>query len=369
MRKLFILGGSALQLDLILEAKKLFFYVIVLDMDETCIGKNWCDEFLHIDICDKEAVLKKAIEYKIDAILTSATELGNITACYVGEKLELNTNNYECALNTTNKMKMKEILKKHNIKTANYKYFEKEDLIDWKNFPCIVKPVDSSGGRGVYFCHNEEELANNYLKTLCFSRTKKVLVEEYIKGEQFSCETISVNGKHQLITITKEYIRDIPNIVETHQQIPANITEELNNKIEKLVDKILEIFEIKFGAGHIEIRIDDNENIYVVELASRIGGWRTEMLNLAYGISFSQLLLFSSLGVFRQLNHNRPIYNAIVKIILSFKDYEEYLNLKQNYPNKIFEPRVIKEVEEQFLAYNLVEAKGYYFILEEVKRD
>lgn len=368
MRKIFILGGSNLQLDLILEAKKMFFYTIVLDMDENCVGAKWCDEFLHIDICDKESVLEKAVEYKVDVILTSATELGNLTACYVGEKLRLNTNTYETALNTTNKIRMKEIFYKHDIKTAKYNSFYEEDLLSWNTFPCILKPIDSSGGRGVFYCENRDELIKNYSKSISYSRSKKILVEEYIKGDQYSCETISVNGKHQLITITKEYIRDIPNIVETHQKIPADISRNLKVDIEKIVTDILDVFDIRFGAGHIEIRIDKNNDIYVVEIASRIGGWRTEMLNLAYGISISQLLLFSALGIYRKLNFLDQIYNSIVKIILSYEDYLEYLELKKEFPNKLFEAVKINVVEKNFLAYNLLEAKGYYFILEKVNQ-
>lgn len=362
MRRIFILGGSPLQLDLILEAKKMFFYTIVLDMNENCIGSKWCDEFLHIDICDKEFVLKKAIEYKIDSILTSATELGNITACYVGEKLGLNTNSYQCALNTTDKIKMKEIFIQSEIKTAYYKSFNKEDILSWDTFPCIVKPSDSSGGRGVFYCQNQQELSENYLKSISYSSSKQIIVEEYIQGEQFSCETISVNGLHELIVITKEHIRSIPNIVETHQEMPAKIDNNLEEKIKKLVFQILDMFNIKFGAAHIEIRVDSNNDIYVVELASRVGGWRTEMLNLAYGISMSQLLLFSSLGTSRQIGFIKPIYKATVKIILSYDDYLEYLELKKKFPNTLFEPVQINCVEKDYVAYNLLEAKGYYYV-------
>lgn len=364
MRKIFILGGSNLQLDLILEAKKMLFYVIVLDMNKDCLGSKWCDEFLHIDICDKDAVLQKAKEYKIESILTSATELGNITACYVGEKLGLNTNSYECSINTTNKMRMKKIFEENSIKTASYKSFSTEDLISWEIFPCIVKPIDSSGGRGVFYCENYDELVVNSKKSKSFSRSNKYLIEEYIKGEQFSCETISVNGQHQLIVITKEFIREIPYIVETHHQIPVEINKDLQENIEELVFKILDMFQIKYGAAHIEIRIDENGEIYVVELASRIGGWRTEMLNLAYGISFSQLLLFSSLNIYKPLPIFEPIYKAIAKIVLSYNDYLEYLELKEKYPNKIFETTPINNVEKDFFASNLLEAKGYYYILD-----
>ena len=61
------------------------------------------------------------------------------------------------------------------------------------------------------------------------------------------------------------------------------------------------------------------------------------MLNLAYGISFSQLLLYSALNVYRELNILKPINIAIAKIVLSYEDFLEYLELKKKYPNKIFE--------------------------------
>ncbi|ADG94594.1 ATP-dependent carboxylate-amine ligase domain protein ATP-grasp [Arcobacter nitrofigilis DSM 7299] len=366
MRKLFILGGSALQLDLILEAKKLFFYVIVLDMDKDCVGSRWCDEFLHIDICDKEAVLKKAIEYKIDAILTSATELGNITACYVGEKLGLNTNSYECALNTTNKMKMKEIFKKHNIKTANYKYFEKEDLIDWKNFPCIVKPVDSSGGRGLSYISKKEDLEESIKKAFLYSKRSELIIEEYILGRQFSVETISSNKEHQIITINEEFIREVPDILELGHHIPAKCSDSLKEKISQVTYKLLDIFDLKFGAGHIELRVTDNDEIYIVELASRTGGMRSEMINLAFGVSYSRLLLLSVLGMNLKLNIEKS--NEVdCNFIIDYRAYEEYLNMKRNKEFLIFEPNSIKNVEKDFVATNLGESKGYYFILQNTK--
>jgi len=364
MRKIFILGGSSLQLDLILEAKKMFFYTIVLDMDKNCIGSKWCDEFLHIDISNKELVFEKAKDYNIEAILTSATEVGNTTACFVGEKLGLNTNSYQTALNTTNKILMKEILIKNNLPTAMHQILNNNTLTTWDKFPCIVKPSDSSGGRGVYYCKNNDELEINKKISLTFSKSDSLIIEEYIKGEQFSIETITVNNHHSIIAITKEYINDIPNIVETHQTIPATINELLKQEIQNLIFSTLDKFNISFGASHIEIRVDENKNIYIVELASRIGGWRTEMINLAFGISYSQLLILSAL----KINiHIQPIANNIVtvKLILNNKDLEEYKKLKSINPEKVYEPKSIQVNKiDKFQANNLLESKGYYFILE-----
>ena len=365
MRKIFILGGSSLQLDLILEAKKMFFYTIVLDMNQYCIGAKWCDEFLKIDIADKELVLQKAQEYKIDVILTSATELGNITACYVGEKLQLNTNSYQTALNTTNKILMKKIFIKNNIQTAKHITITKDDEFVWDTFPCVVKPSDSSAGRGVYYCVDKTDLQKYIIESLNYSKNKQIIIEEYIQGEQFSVETITTNKKHQIVTITKEFIRNPPNIVETHQTIPANIDILLKQKIKQFALNILNIFDINYGACHIEIKVDKNGNIFIIEIASRIGGWRTEMLNLSSEISYSKLLILASLNIYKPLKITNQ-HTVTVKLILNINDYNEYLINKNNQNLMIFEPIPIKKLEHDFLANNLIQAKGYYFIMEKI---
>lgn len=368
MRKIFILGGSALQLDLILEAKKMFFYTIVLDMDENCIGSKWCDEFLHINIANKELVLQKAREYKIGTILTSATELGNVTACYVGEKLGLNTNSYQTALNTTNKVLMKELFVKNNLQTAKYVIINKNKEIKWEHFPCIVKPSDSSAGRGLTYCTDKAQLKKAFIKAKSFSNTKEILLEEYIEGKQYSIETISCNGNHQVIAINDEEIHSLPTIIEMSHTIPSHINKSTKKNIMSLIPMILDDFNIRYGACHIELRVTSNGEIYIIELASRTGGMRSEMINLAYGINYSQLLLLSSLNILTKIKYLRNI-EVKCNFIINNKAYEEYIDLKNDSNYIIFEPNLIENIKERFSASHLGESKGYYFLLkrEELK--
>ena len=346
----------------------MFFYTIVLDMDSKCIGSKWCDEFLPIDIANKELVLQKAKQYKIDAILTSATELGNITACYVGEKLGLNTNSYQTALNTTNKLLMKKILVQNGIKIAKYKLIKDEkDIYKWYIFPCIVKPIDSSAGRGISYCTSKDELFKALKKAQEYSKDKVVLIEEYIKGKQYSCETISSNAKHQLIAVDTEYIHTPPHIMETSHTIPADISNSLREKIYTIVIKVLNIFHIKYSAAHIELRVTDKEEIFIIELASRTGGMRTEMINLAYGISYSQLLLQSALNILESNITSSITREVKCNFIISYKAYKEYLSLKKDDRYIIFEPFKISEVEQDFIADNIGVSKGYYYVLRKKK--
>jgi carbamoyl-phosphate synthase large subunit len=362
MRKIFILGGSSLQLDLILEAKRMFFYTIVIDASIDCIGTKWCDEFLHIDISDKETILIKAKEYNIDVILTSATEIGNITACWVGEQLGLNTNSYQTAINTTNKALMKSILVQNNILTARYAVIKEDNINSWNLFPAIVKPSDSSAGRGLSYVSNKAELQDALIKAKKYSNSNKLIVEEYIDGRQFSIETISCNCIHQIIAINHETIREVPHIIESSHEIPAEIDQDNYDGIVHTTNAILNSFNIRYGACHIELKITPENKIYIIELASRTGGMRSEMINLAYGISYSQLLLLSALN---NLSKVQPSRHSKVKcnFIVDYKSYQKYLELKNNQNYILFQPSEIEIVNSEFKAFHLGESRGYYFLL------
>lgn len=47
-------------------------------------------------------------------------------------------------------------------------------------FPVLLKPVDSSGARGMHVCYSEAEFLDKYEHAMNWSRTKQVLVEEYM---------------------------------------------------------------------------------------------------------------------------------------------------------------------------------------------
>lgn len=191
----FVIGGGSLQADFFYEVKK-YFITHVFDYDNQCFLKKEADIFHLISIHEKEKILQLAKQYNIIGIGTIATELGNITSCYVAEHLNLGLNPYEVALNTTDKSRMKDIFKKHRIPTAKYeKIYHIDELKHIKlKFPLVVKPSDRSAGRGVVKVYNTQQLTKAYLNAKEISQNKIVLVEEVIEGLQYSVETITNRG-------------------------------------------------------------------------------------------------------------------------------------------------------------------------------
>ncbi|PPB64675.1 ATP-grasp domain-containing protein [Campylobacter hyointestinalis] len=370
----FIIGGGSLQLEFLRCVKENGFITHCFDYDPNCICKNECDFFHLISIGEKEKILELAKFYNIVGIGTTATELGNITVCYVGQNLGLATNSYETALNTTDKSRMKKIFTKFNIPTANYieisNETEFEELLNKMGggiteFPLVVKPSDRSAGRGVKKVNNISELKIAYKVAKDFATNGIVLIEEVLKGRQFSVETISSNKEHKIVAITEEYLRKgyyKNDFLETQQLIPARISKARHQDIEYQIIKILDAFEIKFGACHIELKLDIN-GVKIIEIASRMGGWRNVLVKNSYDIDYNYLLLKASLG--RKLDDIKCDAKnfCLVKIIFTQKDYNFYLHVKQRYPQMIINDNVFITNETKFdYSSDLLDAKGYYYI-------
>ena len=212
-KKYFIIGGGTLQIDFVLKVKQKGFEAHVFDYNPDCVCADIADVFHCISIDDKEGILEIAMKLNPIAIQTVATELGNLTACYVGESLELNNNSYQVALNTTDKSLMKKVFAKNEIPNAMFIKARSKDEVDIENlkFPVVVKSSDRSAGRGVTFANNVEEFNAAFQVAYDESINKIVLIEEYLQGKQYSVETISCNGKHEIVAITEEFTDGPPN--------------------------------------------------------------------------------------------------------------------------------------------------------------
>ena len=90
----------------------------------------------------------------------------------------------------------KKLCEKYNIPTAKFGIFQnKQDAIDYlnnSNFPIVIKADNLASGKGVYICENEKEshVAVDEIFNGKFGKTKNILIEEFLDGEEMSFFTI-----------------------------------------------------------------------------------------------------------------------------------------------------------------------------------
>lgn len=303
MKKIAILGASYLQLPLVKKAKEngIEVYCFAWD-DDKAICKEYVDFFYDISVLEKELILEKCREIKIDGITTIATDICIPTIAFVAHHLNLKGNSLLCSQLTTNKSKMRTCFLQHNILSPRFVTVSDFRESDFENFhfPVIVKPTDRSGSLGVFKVNTIDELASSILKSTQFSFSKQCIVEEFVVGREISVETVSWNGTHSIIAFTDKVVTQAPFFVELEHHQPADIHPKMQGYIEDVAYHVLKSTQVENGISHIEFLIDQDQNIYVVEIGSRMGGdfIGSDLVSLSTGIDFLQICLDISLDQF-----------------------------------------------------------------------
>lgn len=288
-KRLLILGASNLQAPGIIKAKDMGLYVGVVDYNSKAEGIKFADEYFNASTIDTDSIRNIVREFKPDGIMTLASDMPMTTIAKICEEFNLNSISYENSLKATNKLEMIKAFKENDVDSPWYYLIEKEDdLSNYKDkiiYPCIMKPTDNSGSRGVSLVNNENELLEKYSYCLESSRNGKILVEEYLQGEEVSVEYFNDNGIPHILAITDKKTTGAPHFVETGHAQQTHFKGDTLRKIKKLAIEAAAAVGIKGGPAHIEIMVTKN-GPKMIELGARLGGdcITTHLVPLSTGI-------------------------------------------------------------------------------------
>jgi biotin carboxylase len=274
-----MLGGSFFQIPAIKYAKKSGYYVITCDYLPDNPGHKYADEYYNISTTDIDGVLTLAKNLNLDGIVAYASDPAAYTAAYVASVLNLPTNPYSSVKILTEKDLFRDFLKKNNfnVPCANgyNSYYDLIKNIKDFSFPLMIKPVDSSGSKGVSKINTEEEIKSSFEYAKSLSRVGRVIVEEYISsiGPQIHGDAFVVDGKIKFCYLgDHHYNNKINPFVPYSTTLPSTHSKEILDKVEIELQKLINLLKINRGALNVEARVGDNELIYLMEVGPRNGG-------------------------------------------------------------------------------------------------
>ncbi len=329
MRKIAILGASYLQKPLVDKAKFLGIetHCFAWDNDEA-ICKHHADFFYPISVLDKEVILEQCIEIGIDGITTIATDICVPTIAFVAEKMCLISNSYHSSLLSTNKGAMRRAFEKHHVHSPKSITVTDYDTPNWQTFqfPLIVKPTDRSGSRGVTKVHDHSDLKIAIERALDESLEKKVVVEEFIEGEEVSVESISWNGVHHILIITDKVTTGEPYFVELEHHQPSLLSEQIQNKIKSETIKALNSLEIEFGASHSEFKINKNGVVFAIEVGARMGGdfIGSHLVELSTGYDFLKGVIGVAMNQFETPVFSSSLHSGVYFLCEETKEIKSF---------------------------------------------
>ena len=369
MKKLAIIGASYLQLPLIKKAKEMGIETHVFAWECGDVGEKEADHFYPISIVEKDNILDECKKIGIDCICSIASDLAVLTVCYVAEKMGLVSNGIGSSLISVNKYEMKKAFVKNDVPAARCKLASKDDYPDVSDmkYPLIVKPTDRSGSRGVTRIDSPgEDIIPAIDRAIEQSLEKKALVEEYVFGDEYSVECVSYEGKHTLLSITKKYTTGNPHYIETGHMEPADLSDEMYEKIGRIVMNGLDALKIRYGASHSELKIHDGD-VRIIEIGARMGGDMigSTLVKLSTGYDFVKAVIDISLGSKPdEFVKGKPRFAAI-RYILDEEGKACLEAIKDQHKDILFE--CDDESVDAASVFDSSSRKGYYIIVSDDK--
>ncbi len=307
MKKILLLGGSAQQVIAIETAKRLGYYTVLCDYLTDNPGQYVADKFYLVSTTDKDAILEVANKERVGGVLAYASDPAAPTAAYVAEKMGLPGSPYKSVDILCNKDKFRKFLSDNHFCTPKAKGYENVDLAyqDLINsafvFPVIVKPVDSSGSKGVSRIDDSTEIMDKLEYAMSFSRGHKIIVEEFVEkyGYQIAGDGLSIDGKLVFRCFANDHFdpKCVNPFVPVSASFPYNMPAEVQTKVHNEIQRLLTLLHMGTTTYNFDMRIDKDYNVYLMEVAPRDGGnYIPDIIRYCTGVDLVECSVKAAMG-------------------------------------------------------------------------
>lgn len=272
-KKVLILGVGNAQKDAIELLNKEGYETYACAMDDSGSGAVLAQHFEIINIIDNEKVKEYVIENGIDVVYSVGSDIAMPVACKISEELKLpHFTTESTAINCNSKNRMRSELGTSFVGNAQYQVLESIDEIPALSYPYIMKPSDAQGQRGVFLINSVDEFKKHFSTVKNYSRSGKVIVEQYISGPEVSVNVYVVNGEIKFFMPSDRVTwPEYTGLIHEHHVPSKIITDEVNDKLYSIVNNALKVMEIHNGPAYFQMKIENNDP-YIIEMTPRLDG-------------------------------------------------------------------------------------------------
>ena len=305
MQTILLLGGSAQQVIAIETAKRLGYRTVLCDFLENNCGKNVVDKFYLVSTTDMDAVLEVAKKENIDGVLAYASDPAAPTAAYVAEKLGLPTNPYHSVSLLCNKDRFRQFLRENGFHAPkSCGYHDKNAAISCVRdfqFPVIVKPVDSSGSKGVTVLRSAVDAKAAIDLAFSYSRAKRIIIEEFIEKKHpylIGGDIFVADGKVVLWGLMNCH-RDskVNPLVPVGKSYPLLLADEDINRVKGTLQSIVRKLGFQNGAMNVELVIDRGNRVWPIDIGPRSGGnMIPDLLSYIFDVDVVEMSVLAAMG-------------------------------------------------------------------------
>ncbi len=289
-----LLGSGELGKEFTIAAQRLGQYVIACDSYNDAPAMQVADEREIFSMLDGQALENAVLKHRPD-IIVPEIEAIRTEKLYDFEKEGIQVVPSARAVNfTMNRKAIRDLAAKElGLKTARYFYAtsfdELQEAATKIGFPCVIKPLMSSSGKGQSVAKTPEDLRQcwDYAMNGCRGDIKEVIIEEFIHFDsEITLLTVTQQNGPTLFCPPIGHRQEHGDYQESFQ--PAAISAEQLAEAQRMADKVTAALT---GAGiwGVEFFLSNKDGVYFSELSPRPHD--TGMVTLAGTQNFNEFEL------------------------------------------------------------------------------
>ena len=310
--RLLVLGAGPAQLGLLRAARDRGLYVVACDRDAQAPGFEYADRRAIVSAEDEPAIGKLAEAEHVEGVIAPGIDWPVAIAARVADRFKLSHPiSPETASLCVSKQRQRERLGERGVPQPEWSITTETEGLP---VPCVVKPPDRQGQKGLSLVRDEAELEQALELAIAESRVGCALVEELVEGPEVTVNAFSTDGVFHPLTVTDRLTADPPAFgVALAHVWPSehDVTEAV-----EAARAAAEALGVENGPTYTQVRLSAR-GPKVMELAARLGGGHdAEVCRVALGIDLNGLALGAAFGEPVTVPEGRPAGGACVRFLV-----------------------------------------------------
>ena len=284
--------------------------VQAVDMNKALADYWHCP--LGIDFNDTEGSIQAISAFHsrqpVQAIL-GIDDSGSLLAARASERLGLPFNSPVAAEAARDKLKMRTLMAAGGVPCPVFRHFTTDQapevVAEQVDYPCVVKPLNLNGSRGVMRADNPTEfvvavrrLTQMLRQDQPAGQPQAYLVEDFIPGFEVALEGMLDQGRLLVLALfDKPDPLDGPFFEETIYVTPSRLPAATQQAIAATAAQAARALGLQMGPVHAELRVNA-QGPWMLEVAGRsIGGLCSQVLRFGVDESLEELILRQACGL------------------------------------------------------------------------
>jgi biotin carboxylase len=314
-KRLLVLGAGPAQLGLLRSARERGCLVIACDRDPGAPGFRSAARRAILSAEDETGIERLARVEAVHGLIAPGIDWPVGVAARIAARLRLpHPLEPETAAVAVSKLRQRARFAEAGVPQPRWQLVRSSEDELQVDPPCVVKPPDRQGQRGLSVVENAAGLPDAIELAIESSRSGACLVEELVEGPEITVNAFSAAGVFHPLTVTDRLTAEPPAFgVALAHAWPSEVATQACLEAARAAAEAVGVRE---GPTYIQLRISP-DGPRVLELAARLGGGHdAELCEAALGVDLNGLALAAAFGEPVETPAPNPVGGACVRFLV-----------------------------------------------------